>query len=112
MTNSSQGMAGSKRIPVMRPWGTALRTVVPWIMPSSTMSSTYSERPVTLSVPSLRGMLWPTYLPMSPPRGALARPTSAPCAPTRVADEGTGVNASRSRAHVATSTTTARSATR
>src|SRR6187399_3287481 len=53
-TKSSQGTAGSKVMPVMRPRATGLRTVTPWSIPAGATSSTYSAWPVTFARPSLR----------------------------------------------------------
>src|SRR5579872_837985 len=60
ITNSSQAMPGPKLIFLIRPRGIRLRTVAPKSMLGKTISSTYCERPVTLSRPSLRGTDVPT----------------------------------------------------
>ena len=54
MVNWDQSMAGSKVMEVMRPRAMVERTVAPYHMPGSVMSSTYWARPVTLARPSLR----------------------------------------------------------
>src|SRR5450830_653489 len=47
-------MAGSKRIPLIRPRAIGLRTVTPCSIPSLLTSSTYRAWPVTFARPSLR----------------------------------------------------------
>src|SRR5579863_10636865 len=54
-TNSSQLIPGPKLIFLILPRGMLLRTVAPYSMFGSEMSSMYRARPVTLSRPSFRG---------------------------------------------------------
>src|SRR4051794_12905735 len=72
-TNSVQSIAGSKRIALMRPRGTWLRTVTPCSTPDGDTSSTYRAAPVTLARPSLRSterpMLGTSTPRLSPGRG-------------------------------------------
>jgi len=54
-TNSCQAIPGPNLMFVILPRGNWLRTVAPYSMPGSVISSTYCACPVTCSYPSLRG---------------------------------------------------------
>src|SRR5260370_42602080 len=58
--NSCQAIPGPNVMFLIRPRGIWLRTVAPKSMSGRGMSSTYWDRPVTLSRPSLRGTDLPT----------------------------------------------------
>src|SRR5438105_4889331 len=54
ITNSDQSIAGSNVMDLIRPRAIVDRTVAPYHIPGSEISSTYWARPVTLARPSLR----------------------------------------------------------
>jgi hypothetical protein len=59
-TNSSHAIPGPKLISLIFPRAMLLRTVAPYSMLGTLISSMYRARPLTLSRPSLRGVGVPT----------------------------------------------------